>query len=234
MGTKRPKKQQKYVTEEAFESLEHTAQTSEHFLEKNAKVLGIVFGVLILAVIGYFAYLKFYLAPRNEEAQKEIVTADTMFQQDSMQLALNGSPGAYMGYNQIINEYSGTDLAKIAEYKAGIANYQLGKYEEALKNFENFETSEVALKAVKEGAIADTYVQLDKKDEALSAYKKAIEASDLQIVEKIYTKKYAILAHQMGANDKGLKMVEKYLDKYNDSPDNEIDGLLELLKSAQK
>lgn len=234
MATKKTKKEHKYATEEAFESLEHTVQSGENFLEKNAKILAIVFGALILVAVGYFAYLKFYIDPRNEEAQNEIVTADTMFEQDSMQLALNGSPGAYMGYNQILNEYKGTDLAKIAEYKAGIANYQLGNYQEALENFKKFNTSEVALKAIKEGATGDTYVQLGKKEEALSAYEQAIKASDLQVLEKIYTKKYAILAHEMGANDKAYNKVKEYLEKYNDAPDNELNRLEALFESAQK
>src|SRR5690606_27941446 len=128
--SKKKKQEKKYATEEAFQSLEQTVQQSEHFLEKNAKVLAIIFGAFILIAVGYFAYLKFVKEPKNLDAQKEIVTADQMFESDSMALALNGSPGSYMGYNQIIDEYSGTDVANIAKYKSAIALYQEGKYQE--------------------------------------------------------------------------------------------------------
>ena len=46
--SKKKKQEKKYATEEAFQSLEQTVQQSEHFLEKNAKVLAIIFGAFIL------------------------------------------------------------------------------------------------------------------------------------------------------------------------------------------
>lgn len=224
----------KYATEEAFESLEHTAQQSEHFLEKNAKILAIVFGGLILLALGYFAYLKFVKEPKNIEAQKEIVTADQMFDNDSMNLALNGSQGAYMGYNQIIEDYSGSDIANIAKYKAAIALYKEGKYQEALDKINSFSTSEKALSAMKNGVKGDALVQLGKKEEGLSAYDAAIKASNLPVIQENFVKKVAVLAMDVKAYDKGLQIVESYLIN---NPDGDKSGDIakyaEMLKYAK-
>lgn len=232
--SKENQQEKKYATEEAFESLEHTAQQSEHFLEKNAKILGIVFGALILFAVGYFAYLKFVKEPKNIEAQKEIVTADQMFDNDSMSLALNGSPGAYMGYNQIIENYSGSDIANIATYKAAIALYKEGKYQEALDKINSFSTSEEALSAMKNGIKGDALVQLGKKDEGLSAYDAAIKASKLPVVQENFVKKAAVLAMDIKAYDKGLQIVESYL---GNNPDGDTKGdiakFAEMLKYAK-
>ncbi|MGI9525884.1 MAG: tetratricopeptide repeat protein [Weeksellaceae bacterium] len=229
------KEEKKYATEEVFESLEHTAQQSEHFLEKNAKLLGIIFGVLILGALGYFAYLKFVKEPNNINAQKEIVTADQMFNQDSMSLALNGSPGAYLGYNQIIEEYSGSDVANIAKFKSAIALYQTGQYQEALDRIESFNADEEVMKAMKSGVKGDALVQLGQKDKALEAYTSAVNASKLQVLQEVYTKKAATLAFDLKNYESGLKVINSYMEGYPDGDaSGEIAQLKEMLTYASK
>lgn len=233
--SKKKKQEKKYATEEAFQSLEQTVQQSEHFLEKNAKVLAIIFGAFILIAVGYFAYLKFVKEPKNLDAQKEIVTADQMFESDSMALALNGSPGSYMGYNQIIDEYSGTDVANIAKYKSAIALYQEGKYQEALDRINSFSTKETSLKAMKNGIKGDALVQLGQKDQGLDAYEEAINATKLMVLQQIFTKKAAVLAFDLQQYDRGLKTVQAFLKSHPDEEGNdEIIKIEEMLKYAGK
>ncbi|MDO5655035.1 MAG: tetratricopeptide repeat protein [Flavobacteriaceae bacterium] len=233
--SKKNKPTKKYATEEAFASLEQTVQASEHFLEKNAKILGIIFGVLIVAAVGYFAYLRFVVEPRNEAAQKEITTADQMFANDSINLALNGSPGAYLGYNQIIDQYGGTAVGNIAKYKSAVALYNQGNYQEALDRINSFSTKEKAMSAMKSGIKGDALVQLGQKEKALDAYEEAINASDLDVLQQVYTKKAAILAMDLQAYDRGLKTVQAFIKKHPDSDTNgEIGKLEEMLKFAGK
>ena len=233
--SKKKQPEKKYATEEAFESLEQTAQASEHFLEKNAKILGIIFGVLILAAVGYFAYLKFVVEPQNLDAQKEIVTADQMFDNDSLELALNGSAGAYMGYNQIVDEYGGTAVGNVAKFKSAVALYKQGKYQEALDRVNSFSTDEKAMSAMKNGVKGDALVQLGQKEQGLDAYEEAVNASDLEVLQQVYTKKAAVLAIDLQAYDRGLKTVQAYL---KNNPDGDLNGeigkLEEMLKYAGK
>ena len=55
-------------TVEVFKDLDRGALDTEQFLEKHAKTLMMVFGALVVAVLGSFAYNQFYVGPRNEEA----------------------------------------------------------------------------------------------------------------------------------------------------------------------
>ncbi|MXV37370.1 tetratricopeptide repeat protein [Flavobacteriaceae bacterium Ap0902] len=233
--SKKKQEEKKYATEEVFESLENTAQQSEHFLEKNAKVLGIIFGVLVLGALAYFAYLKFVQEPKNINAQKEVVTADQMFNNDSMNLALNGSPGAYMGYNQIIEEYNGSDVANIAKFKSAIALYETGNYQEALDRIESFSAKEEMMKAMKSGIKGDILVQLGNKEKGLNAYTSAVNDTKLKVIQEIYAQKAAVLAYDLQNFDGGLKVINQYLNDHpEDDTNSEITKLKEMLTYASK
>ncbi len=234
-GNKGSKKaEHKYAAEETFENLEHTAQRAEGFLEKNAKTLGYVFGGLILLAVGYFAYLRFYQEPRNKEASKEIAQADTYFSQDSMALALNGSAGSYMGYEEISDNFGGTTIGNLAKYKAAIALYETGDYEGALNKFKKFNAKEEALKAMRQGGIGDCQVQLGEKEKGLEAYEKAVNASNLEVLQSLYTRKAAIVALDLGMFDRGLKTIEMFEKNYPNSRDQDIIKLAERLRYSTK
>src|SRR5690625_6488732 len=49
-------------------------------------------------------YLKTVIEPKSEKAMVEMIQADEYFQQDSIVLALKGSPGSFQGYEQIIDK----------------------------------------------------------------------------------------------------------------------------------
>src|SRR5690554_6518258 len=119
-------KKKKYAAEKVLDNLNETAYKAENFFEQHSKVIISILGVVALAAIGYFVYLKTVVEPKSEKALKEMVQADDYFKQDSMTLALKGMPGNFLGYEQIIKEYSGTKGANLALYKAGIAYYKLG------------------------------------------------------------------------------------------------------------
>src|SRR5690554_4774263 len=106
-------KKQEYTTEKVFDSLNETAYKAESFFEKYSKIIIGTFSALTIIAIGYFLYLKYVVEEKSEKAFIEMVQADEYFKQDSILLALKGSPGSFYGYEQIATEYSGTDGANI-------------------------------------------------------------------------------------------------------------------------
>lgn len=52
-------------TVEVFKDLDHSALETERFIEKHAKTIGIVFGALVLGILGYFAYQQFVIGPKK-------------------------------------------------------------------------------------------------------------------------------------------------------------------------
>src|SRR5690606_38258577 len=179
-------KRKEYTTEKVLDSLNETTHKAENFFEKHSKIIVGVFGALAIVAIGYFVYLKYVLEPKSEKAFTEMVQADEYFKQDSILLALKGSPGSFQGYEQIIENYGGTDGANIARYRAGIAYYRLGDYASAVAHLEKFDTKDGELLAQKNGMIGDALVESGKEEQGLPYYVKAAEATELEVLQTIF------------------------------------------------
>jgi len=226
------RKKQEYTTEKVLESLNETAYKAENFFEKHSKIIIGIFGVLALVAIGYFVYLKTVLEPKSEKAFVEMAQADEYFKQDSVLLALKGSPGSFQGYEQIIENYGGTTGGNIARYKAGIAYYRLGDYASSVENLEKFETEDEILNARKNGMIGNALVNSGKEKEALPYYVKAAEATNIELMQTEYYTKAGKLAIQLGNNNEALKYFKTLADKYPNAGGGEVDKFIERLKYA--
>lgn len=225
-------RKKEYTTEKVLDNLNKTAYEAESFFVKHSKLLIGIFAALIIVGIAYFAYLKYYMEPRTDQAFTEMNQADVYFQQDSMTYSLKGNPGVSLGYEQIIEDYSGTDAANIARYKAASASYKLGDYASAVKYMEDFKTDDPILNAQKFGLIGSALVQSDKAEEALKYYVKAAEATDLEAVESIYYTKAGLLAMQLEKNEEALKLFQTLEDKYPGVNNGEASKYIERLKYA--
>src|SRR5665647_2253994 len=118
-------------TEEKIHAVEEALSKSEKFIEKNQKILTIVIGSAVVIVLGVFAFQKLYIAPREKAAQGQMFVAQKYFEQDSLNKALNGDAN-YPGFLDIIDEYSMTKSANLANYYAGIIYLKQGKFEDAI------------------------------------------------------------------------------------------------------
>lgn len=223
------KKKQVYTTEKVLDSLNETAYKAESFFERNAKLIIGAFAGLAIIAIGYFVYLKTVLEPKSEKAFTEMIQADEYFLQDSVVLALKGSPGSFQGYEQIIEKYSGTTGANIALYKAGIAYYKLGDYASAVSSLEKFSTKDDLLNAQKNGMIGNALAESNKFKEALPYYVKAAEGTNNQLIETIYYVKAGKLAMELGQNEVALQHFQTLANKYP-QPNDEVDKYIEKLK----
>lgn len=225
-------KKQEFETEEFVEKLDRTAFNVENFVEKNSKVLGIVIGAIVLVALGYFAYLKLVVEPKSDLALSEMVTAERLFDQDSIAKALNGSEGSYLGLQQIVDEYGNTDAGNLAKLKAGVAYYKLGDYTNAIKMFEDFDTDDAVLKAQKFGMIGNALVQSGKVEDGLPYYVKAAKASEVAVIEQMYYTKAGHIAMSLGKNDEALKYFQTIADKYPSANNGEAEKFVERLKYA--
>ena len=223
---------QEYTTEKVLDSLNQTAYKAENFFEKNSKIIIGIFGAIAIAAIGYFVYLKYVVEPKSEKAFTEMVQADEYFRQDSVLLALKGSPGSFMGYEQIIENYGGTDGANIARYKAGVAYYKLGDFASAVSNLEKFNSDDDVLVAQKNGMIGNALVNSNKLAEGLPYYVKAAEGTQLEVLQTLYYTKAGQIAMQLEKNADALKYFQTLADKYPNANNGEVDKYIERLKYA--
>lgn len=157
-----------------IQSVEGVLSKTEHFIEKNQKIILYVVGALVLIVGGYMAFHKLYLGPKEKEAQSQIFYAERYFEKDSLDLALNGDNN-YMGFLDIIEEYGMTKTADLAHYYAGMIYLKKGQYEDAIEHLKSFDGDDVMVSSMAKGGIGDAYMELGDNDKAIEYYKKAAD-----------------------------------------------------------
>lgn len=225
------------ATAKAFDTLDESASRAEDFIAKNQKVILGVLGAVVLAVVGYFAYEKFIAEPKQQDGAEQLFVAQQNFQKavdgdvkaDSLfNLVLNGSEGKF-GVVRIADEYSGTAAGNLANYYAGIAYLNTGKYAEAISSLEKFSSDDVMLSTLAKGAIGDAYAQQNKQKEALEFYLKAAEASQNEFTRPRYLLKAGKTALALGNKADALKYFTDIKDNFDNSPEGQqIDALIGL------
>lgn len=223
-------KKEEFATEQFVNKLDRTAFDVETFVEDNAKVIVGILVAVVVAALGYFAYLKFVVEPKSDEALKNMVQAERLFDQDSVSLALKGSAGAYQGLQQIVDEYGNTDAGNLARFKAASSYYKLGDFASAVKLLEDFDTDDNVMLAQKYGMIGNALTQSNKIEEALPYFVKAAESTEVETLEVMYYSKAGEIAMSVGKNDDALKYFQIIADKYPGANNGNAEKFVERLK----
>lgn len=217
-------------TVEVFKDLDRGALDTERFVEKHAKTLMIVFGALVLAVLGYFAYQQFYVGPRNEEATLSYLAAQKNLADGKDELALGGKTAANPGYLGTYNDYSETKVGKLSAYNAGLLKFKEGKYQESYDLLDKFSSKNDVLMALKYGAMADCQANLNNNDDALSLLDKATSASDDPYTSYYFTRKAGLVALALKKKTEAKKYFSTIDEKYQDYDNGMSDSYIEMVK----
>lgn len=218
-------------TVEFFKDLDREALQTERFLERNAKLLSIIFGALVLAVLGYFAYQQFYIAPKNEEATKSYLSAMAKLSEGNDADAMGGKSAANPGFLGTYKNYGNTDAGKLSGYQAGLVRFEEGKFQEAYDLLDQFSSDNKILMALKYGAMADASSNLNRNDEALTLLDKAANASDDPYTTYYFTRKSGVLALSLKKNDVAKKSFEAIDKNYKEYDNGQSDAYIELVKN---
>jgi tetratricopeptide (TPR) repeat protein len=224
------------TTAEVFNTLDESASRTEDFVARNQKIILGIVGILAVAAIAYMLYAKFVVEPKEVDATKEMYVAQKNFQlatdgtaSDSLfNLALNGAEGK-LGFVKIADDFSGTDAGNLANYYAGMAYLNTGKFDEAIMYLDKFSTDDVMLKALAIGAIGDAHAQKNQMKEALDFYQKALSSDENDFTTPRFTLKAGQTALSLGNKEEALKMFTIIKEKYENAPEAQgIDALIGL------
>jgi tetratricopeptide (TPR) repeat protein len=196
-----------------LQDIESALTRTEQFIEDNQKLIIYVIGAIVTVVVVYLGMSKFIIQPRQKDAQSQMFMAESYFEKDSFNLALNGD-GNYIGFLDIIDDYGMTKSAKLASYYAGISYLRLGEYENAIRYLGRFKTKDILLGPVKEGSMGDAYLQLGDQDKALRQYTRAADISDNEFTTPIYLMKAANLLEMQGNFPEALEMYKRIKTTY--------------------
>jgi tetratricopeptide (TPR) repeat protein len=214
------------TTAEVFSKLDASATITEDWVAKNQKVIIGLVAAAAIFTIGYLGYQRFVAAPQQEEAANEMFVAQQNFQKatdgvasDSLyKLSLNGSEGKF-GFVKIADEYSGTDAGNLANYYAGIAYLNTGKYTEAIEYLSKFKSDDIVLGALAKGAIGDAYSQKNQPKEALENYVKAAESNKNDFTTPRFLLKAGKTALALGNKSDALKYFTDIKDNFEGTPE---------------
>lgn len=215
------KKQDK--TEDRIVAVEEALSKTEHFIEENQKILFIIIGAIIVVVLGFFGFKRFYQAPREQAGLEEMYMAERYFEMDSLNLALNGD-GMYPGFLQIIDDYSMTKASNLSKYYAGICYLRLGNFDEAIDYLKSFKPKDQILGPMAKGALGDAYMEKNQIARAADYYTEAAEMNENDFTSPLFLMK-AGWAYELNSEfDKALKSYEKIKYEFpNSNEAREID-----------
>jgi len=212
-------------------AVEEALTKTEHFIEKNQKIILYVVGALVVIIGGYMALKKFYLGPKEKEAQSQMFWAERYFERDSLNLALKGD-GNNLGFLDIIDEYGITKSANLAHYYAGMCYLKKGQYEDAIDQLKKFDGDDQIVSSMAKGAIGDAYMELGDNDKAIEYYKKAADNNSNLFTAPLFLMKAGWTYEIMGNYEEALKLYERIRKEYYKSYESrEIEKYIARAKS---
>jgi len=170
----------------------HTA--SSNFIQENQKSLVFIIGGIVILVLLYIGYQRFYLAPRAETAANQLFKAETYATIDSLQQRAIDGDGSYPGFKEIAAEYENTKSANIANAYLGGLYLRQGNYEEAINALEKYtNTGSIVLDPLVIGLLGDAYSELKDYKKAASFYKKAADKNANKFTSPLLLKKLGLV-----------------------------------------
>lgn len=204
-------------TPDNLQNVENVLTRSEIFIEKYQKQIIYAVGVVVLIVLAVLALRNWYLVPREHQANAKLVVCQNYFAVDSFQVALNGDgTDQCIGFKGIIDEYSWTKAAGLANVYAGICYYRLGDYKNAIHYLKKFDADDINESHAAIGLIGDCYVNLGQTEEGIKYFLKAADTKN-DLVSPIYLKKAGVAYESLGKYKDALAVYTKIKDQYAQS-----------------
>ncbi len=234
--------EQESTTAEVFNTLDERANRTEEWVSKKQNYILGVIGAIAISVLGYLAYDQLVKKPKEVNAGNEMFYAmqyfnealQNPFAQDSLyNLALNGANGKY-GLVDVIDNYKGTKNANLATYAAGMSFLNTQKYQEAIDYLEDYKASDAMTGALANGGIGDAFVQLNKSQDALAYYEKAIAANTNSFTTPLFLQKAGTTALELNKAEIALKYFDRIKDEFPTSSEGTmVDVFIAIAKSKQ-
>ncbi len=204
----------KEIKKENAQNVAEAVSKTDLFFQENKKTIIIAVAAVIVVALGIFLYQKFVAMPKKAEAYAQLYPAETLFQDQNFEQALNGD-GNVLGFAQVIDEY-GAKAGKAVYLYAGVCELQLGNYENALNYLKKYSGKEQILAARALACMGDAYVGLEQYDKALAYFLKAAKKSD-DLFAADYLLKAGVVAEELGKTEEALGYYKQIKEQYPDS-----------------
>lgn len=188
---------------------------ARNFWDKSSRPILYISGAIILLIAGYYGYQNLYAKPQQEKAADALWHAQQYFEQDSIQLALNGD-GQFPGFEKVAKNYGGTKPGKLAGFYAGVCYLKLKDYNKAVTYLKDFSTDAKEIQTIAYSRLGDAYSELNKNAEAVEYYAKAghyYPEQESLSAENLF--RAGLKSEILGKNDDAIKYYKEIREKYS-------------------
>lgn len=203
------------IQDENLENVQEALNTSGKWIEEHQKLISWVLCGIFAVVLAVMAIRTYVINPRMEAAEEEIAKAVVYYQAGAYEVALNGDEADCLGFAAIADDYS-NKAGKLAALYAGICEYQLGNYEDALVYLKKFDADDAYITPAAHLLLADTYVELGEYDAAVKAYAKVIKTGN-ELLAPVALKKQGIVYLKLEENEKAAAAFKAVKEDYPQS-----------------
>lgn len=197
-------------------NVEESYSKVEDFFNKYKGLIFGVLGLLLIGIIGIYAYMNWYVPKQEASAIENSYKAQQYFELDSFSLALNGDD-TNDGFLDVASNFGGTKTGNLANYYAGVSYLQLGEYQNAIDYLSKFDGNDMVISSMALGNIGDAYMQLDKTSEGVSYYEKAANNSDNNVTAPMYHFRAGLAKEQNGDLEGAKKHYQIIKEEYPSS-----------------
>ncbi|PZF74150.1 tetratricopeptide repeat protein [Taibaiella soli] len=184
--------------------------------EMNKKRINTAIAVVVIAVVGFFAYNKLYKEPQEEKAANAMSFAQRYFEADSVNKALNGD-GQHGGFLKVTKKYSGTKSGNLAHYYAGVCYLKMGDAKNAIKELEDFNGKNTIVAYMAWGALGDAYMETGNTKKGIESYQKATGDKDDFAVTPLYLQRLGIAYEMSNQPEEAKKAYIRVRDEFPQS-----------------
>lgn len=218
------------ITEENVITQPHVAK-QEDVLRRYSKPILYAASALIFIVAAWFGYQKLVKEPKEQKSAEIIFPAESLFDKmattgfnaDTVNLVLNGGTNDGMkvtGLLNVMKNYSGTPAANRASFMAGAAYLHIKNFDKAVKYLKDFDANGATQIEIKKySLLGHAYAEQNKKDDALSAYKKAASVNEK---DDVFTADALMMAasyaETTGKTKEAIDLYQKAKDNYPAAP----------------
>lgn len=206
------------IKEQIDEQLGGGLTKAEKLYNDNKRTVLIAGGVIVVLVLGFFGF-KYMQSNKQEEANGKLFYIENYFEQDSLDMALNGDPKAAdpIGAIEFVEEYGGTPAGQRAAFIAGYCYMKKGDFSTAIDYFKKFKIDDMMYRPLVDGLIGDCYSELGNLEEAEDYYKKAVAQSDNPFTAPRFLKKLGLVQENLGNAKAAAENYNKIKTDYPES-----------------
>ena len=214
MLTKKKKLSKKEIKEDKLVSFYYKAYGYVDENKSRVFTYAGVFAVLIVVIIFYINHKN----QQNKEAGIQLARVINLYDNGAYLEAIEGQAGTnILGLKKIVEEYGSTENGEIAKIYLANSYNMLGKYDDALKYYEDYDGSLSMYKATAFAGEAGCYADKNEYEKAADLYKKAAHVTDSDVMNPDYLLHAGINYLNAGKSNEAKEMFEKIKKDYNTS-----------------